>query len=59
MRKIIKEASELKISKKEKEEFIKNYISRELGKNDRMQKILFNAIMKATGGKKLTFEDSN
>lgn len=56
MRKIIREISELNIDEKELKEFIRNYVRRELGKDDRAQKILLNAIKEATKGKKLVFQ---
>lgn len=59
MRKIIKEISELKIDENEKEEFIRSFLARELGKDARAQKILYNAIIRATKGKKLVFQETN
>lgn len=55
MRKIIKEIAELDITTKEKEEFIRVFIARELGKNERARQILFNEIKNAARGKRLVF----
>lgn len=55
MKKIIKEISTLDVDEKEKREFIRNFIARELGKEDRAQKIIFNALKEVTKGKRLVF----
>jgi hypothetical protein len=55
MRKIIKEISRLNIDENEKEEFIRFFLNRELEKDERARKILFNSIKEATKGKRLVF----
>lgn len=57
MKKIIKEINDIRIDEKEKEDFIRNFISRELDKDERAQKILLNAVKEATKGKKLVFQN--